>query len=68
VRKELYQLLTQITGNGVLAHISFKAMKRIDNVLIKEMASFARLTAVPNNLNSKFYELGTTYDQTLWCL
>jgi hypothetical protein len=40
-------------------------MKTIGSVLIKEMVSFARLTAAANNLNSKFYELGKTYDYSL---
>lgn len=50
---------------GVLVKISFKAMKKIGNVLIKEMVSFVRLAVVTNNLTSKFYELGKACDLSL---
>lgn len=65
MREELYQLLRRATGNIFLVHISFKAVKRIGNGLIKVMANYVRLTVVAKNLISKFYELGRTCDQSL---
>jgi hypothetical protein len=40
-------------------------MKKLGNVLIKEMVSFFRLIVAANNLTSKLYELGKACDQSL---
>lgn len=44
--RELDQLLTPSTGNGVLVQISIKSITRIGNVLINVTLCFARLTVV----------------------
>jgi len=46
VWRELDQLLTPSTGNGVLVQISIKSITRIGNVLINVTLCFARLTVV----------------------
>ena len=44
--RELNQLLTRVTGDGVLVKISIRAIKRINNVLINVKLMFSRLSVV----------------------
>ena len=44
--RELNQLLTRVTGDGVLVKISIRAIRRINNVLINVKLMFSRLSVV----------------------
>jgi hypothetical protein len=53
VQRELVQLLTGTAGNGVLAQISVKALRRRDNVLRNVKSRFVCLTVVA--IEEEFY-------------